>query len=584
MNYIKSLFAVLVMLCVTSSAFADEVVVRTAKEFIDALGSNRTVVIDTEEPLVLTHEVDVRLSQLSDYDENPIKKGICYVNNFDGNGLVVVGFDNLTIKTKNNLMATLLSTPRYADVMMFINCENLHIENIIMGHTDEGYCQRGVLGLQGCRGVYVKESDFFGCGTEGFVIEDCNDVYINKSAVHDCAYHTMHVERSRNINFKDCYFHDNREFSQVNVYGSEGVHFTNCTFKNLQGPLFSIDSVLDFKNCSFEQVTHDFKEKTPYLVFDNKCTFDTSKEPNVPLNEALYDKYARLLGDNLSGYWSDGIYNYNVYMEGETAVFANDIMGRFTLSPMDISAGTWQMGPYEDQEHDIYDCKYIPNPNGPAFIAVLDDGHTVMDCFYQSEEDYSSFVPNPQVLEPFYGMYKDQNGKEAYLGPEKVKIGDIEGEYSIKRGFAVPEPVIIIYNANGPSKDIEYYLVLTKEGMEVHENVLNDELQEDQPGKLLYTLKFDFDVERAPRWMYFMSSQIHPKSAFMYVPKDILAIMRNLPYALRGYPFGKAALKEYFESQFWYTPGSAEGVKIEQYEEFNCSLIKYIEKFESEAH
>ena len=229
--------------------------VHTAEEFINALGPDRTVVVESVNPLILTPVIE-RLAQETsiptyDYYGSNNYVGLGYYDNQDGPALAVVGFMNLTIKGQGPADVTILSQPRYADVITFEDCHNLNISNIVMGHTDEGYCEGAVVSLRRCSNVNITGSDFFGCGTEGFIISGSNNIVVEASAVHNCSYHTMHLLNSKNITFKDCLFRDNRQFEQINVNNCENVAFTNSVFSNLQGPLFNINSLTTFVNCSF---------------------------------------------------------------------------------------------------------------------------------------------------------------------------------------------------------------------------------------------------------------------------------------------------------------------------------------------
>ena len=247
MNTMKLLKNAVAMLLLSTPMLASAemtIVVTTAEEFVSALGSNRTIIIDSSVPLIITPVVDLLVEEGSiekyKYYSHDNNAGLGYYDNFDGNGLSITGFRNLTIKSKEG-RAKLLSTPRYADVLTFERCENIVLKDLIFGHTEEGYCECGVLGFTMCDQVRINNCDLFGCGTEGLALYSCGHFYMDDCCIHDCSYHTMHIFGSFNVVFSNCWFYDNREFDQINVFGSEAVRFEDCQFRNLKGNLFNLE-------------------------------------------------------------------------------------------------------------------------------------------------------------------------------------------------------------------------------------------------------------------------------------------------------------------------------------------------------
>lgn len=271
---LRHLLIVLLFSCAAIASAKDNVItVKTARQLIEAIGPSRTIVIDAKKPLNLTEALDELIAagrigegatyygmDLSEFPLEPTPDGaldyVTYYSNFDGNGLQIRNCDDLQIRAKKGKV-TLLATPRYANVLEFIDCTGLRLDNLIMGHTEEGYCDKGVVEFDGCYNFVVDNCDFFGCGTEGFVFELCAGGDIKRSTVYDCSYHTMHVKGSTDIHFTDCRFYNNREFEQIGVYGSENIVYNHCAFDNLQGELFSMNDYVQFYNCTFHDCQID---------------------------------------------------------------------------------------------------------------------------------------------------------------------------------------------------------------------------------------------------------------------------------------------------------------------------------------
>ena len=63
---------------------------------------------------------------------------ICWENTFDGLYPMIKGIENFSIDAE--VGAFVLIEPRYAYVLEFLNCKNIKISNLTLGHTDSGYC------------------------------------------------------------------------------------------------------------------------------------------------------------------------------------------------------------------------------------------------------------------------------------------------------------------------------------------------------------------------------------------------------------------------------------------------------------
>ena len=313
---LKAIFAVLLgfWLCIDASAQGSTITVRTAAEFVDALGPDRTIVIAAGQPMNITEAIDQRVAEgtlpegetyFTPESTDGVTAHVTYASNTDGNTLQVRRCDNLTIRSAQG-RATLLATPRYANVLEFIGCRNLKLENLVMGHTQDGYCDKGVLELDDCNHVTINDCDLYGCGTEGFVIDCCNDVTVNRTTVHDCTYYTMHVTRSTQVRFNDCIFRDNKKYEQLCISRSDDVDFTGCLFDNLQGPLFALDDYVDFYCCTFR-----------------KCQMQPIDSEFGPQGYAVLAFCTQLLDESpatihvkkpaiSTGLWTDGTHRYRV--------------------------------------------------------------------------------------------------------------------------------------------------------------------------------------------------------------------------------------------------------------------------------
>ena len=232
--------------------------VSTTEEFLAAIGSDRIIEIVPVEPIIITDAIEKlyeqgELDKIDMYDYKVLPEGIACYNNYDGMALAIIGVENLTIRAKNDDKgAAIYSRPRYADVLKFMYCESISLEHISLGHTDEGYCEDGVLGLIECTDVAVDHCDLFGCGTEGIIAKNCNVLWVMGSVIRDCSYYIMHLNECENVHFDYCDFLDNRKFEQINIDDCDDVTFSNCHIYDNEGILFNINSPVTMTDCTIE--------------------------------------------------------------------------------------------------------------------------------------------------------------------------------------------------------------------------------------------------------------------------------------------------------------------------------------------
>ena len=177
------------------------VTVTNADEFLAAIGPNTEIVIDAE---------TIDFSTAKDYGGGP-KKYYRWEDIYDGPGLVIAGADNLTIrskdgKTKNH---TISAVPRYANVLTFINCDNLVLSGFTAGHTKEpGVCAGGVLMFQGCEFVSIDNCGLFGCGILGVQAEGCTGITLRSSDIYECSNGGISMMDTTGITIEKCTFRD----------------------------------------------------------------------------------------------------------------------------------------------------------------------------------------------------------------------------------------------------------------------------------------------------------------------------------------------------------------------------------------
>jgi len=243
----------------------DYIRVATAEGFLNALGSDRNILIAADTEINLTPALSNAANFRTSYrlwlpDATAVSKGKpCIVSEemFDGRQLSLVGFKRLTIRGERN--SRIVVEPRYSFCLRFIDCEECTVDNLTIGHTEGGYCEGGVIGITGGRDNKVCNCDLYGCGTYGLEIDGTEGFNMFSSNIHDCTYGIMVLRNSRSVNMTHCDFFNNREFDLIESRGCEGLSFEDCRFfaNWVSSPLFNIDREFRLSGCAVYHPTQN---------------------------------------------------------------------------------------------------------------------------------------------------------------------------------------------------------------------------------------------------------------------------------------------------------------------------------------
>jgi len=161
---------------------ATEVVVASAEEFIKAIGPNRKIILKPGE---------YNLSQLPKGNTN--NEYVTWEEVYDGHELVIRNISNLTIVGSEKGTTEIIVEPRYANVLNFINAENINVSNITIGHTPQGECAGGVFYFENSANIEISNSNLYGCGTEGLKLFGVTNLKLIDSKIYECSNGIMFV-------------------------------------------------------------------------------------------------------------------------------------------------------------------------------------------------------------------------------------------------------------------------------------------------------------------------------------------------------------------------------------------------------
>lgn len=241
-----------------SDTLKDVFNVSSPRQFIQAIGPNRTIRLET-----------------GDYDltktDEEFKEYVRWDPEHDGETLTILGVQNLTILGSQDGRSRLLVRPRYTFVLNLEQCKEVVIDNVVLGHFPElGSCTSGVVGMKDCAQISLIDCDLFGCGTEGLVLENVTDSTFEKCIVRDCTYGIMKMDGCRNLTFTECQFRDNAPYWGIVADQTHNALFTDCVIEDnrCDGSLFNAE------NCTNIVVTGG-------TIRNNRCKMTTNNPSMV---------------------------------------------------------------------------------------------------------------------------------------------------------------------------------------------------------------------------------------------------------------------------------------------------------------
>ncbi len=262
-------------------------------DFLNALGSERTILIDKEIHLNLSRVLEDEglfkkvPGRRWTVDATTIIGSDPYVvseTESDGRQLSLVNMKHLTIKGAHN--ASIEVDPRYSFCINFVNCEGCTLENLTIGHTEYGTCSGGVIGVTGGRMNVIKNCDLYGCGTYGIDVTRTNSMTVMDTNIHDCTYGILQLHSSLAVKFFNCDFFNNKEYGLVESWGSEDIVFDNCRFfsNKSDSPLFNFDTEFYLMGCSIYHPTEnlgtiDMANQSGAKNFFSPKSLDASVKP-----------------------------------------------------------------------------------------------------------------------------------------------------------------------------------------------------------------------------------------------------------------------------------------------------------------
>ena len=238
------------------------VTVRNVDEFLDAIAPDTRIILEPG---------TYNLTEASGYAQKTNSEFYSWSEMGDGHQLILHGLENLTIQGSGRMVTNLSTDPRYANVLVLQNCNNLRLTDFTAGHTDGmGECSGGVLNLENCTDITLDGLGLYGCGTVGLRTDLCSGVILTDSDIYDCSSSAVVLGTSKDITISGCRIYDigHDEYGGYTFFemsSSQFVTIEKCEFSTsvLQHLLWSSGTQVDLHNNLF--VGNRFQDSAFYI-------------------------------------------------------------------------------------------------------------------------------------------------------------------------------------------------------------------------------------------------------------------------------------------------------------------------------
>ncbi len=178
---------------------------------------------------------------------------------FDGLELVVKNVQGLQISggAQNPAGTEIVTEPRYAALFTFENCKDIEMDNLTLGHTENGDCDGNVIDLDACQGIILKKLDIYGCGVYGIeAMNGTKDMQVSDSVIRDCEYGPFVIDDGvGEFTFTDCTFQGSGGSGYYDDNDASKLSFIRCSFGQRESNYWYFVESAEFEDCQWSEIT-----------------------------------------------------------------------------------------------------------------------------------------------------------------------------------------------------------------------------------------------------------------------------------------------------------------------------------------
>ncbi len=232
--------------------------VKTTREFLEAIGSNRTIVIEqnmtdlTAELTKMVKEGKVKEKGIVEPIQPEENGCISATAMEEGYSLNIVSVENFTIDWADNAngVCSIQVDPSDANVMGFYHCKNVTLKHLGMEHKKQDGCTGDVVYIFGSNNISLISCSLNGCGVIGVDAVKSKDINVTKTGIFDCSAYGARIKDCENVAFSECSITD-IGVKEFDLYDSKNISVSKCEFEKLDSLVSGNMNAADiaFKDC-----------------------------------------------------------------------------------------------------------------------------------------------------------------------------------------------------------------------------------------------------------------------------------------------------------------------------------------------
>jgi len=256
--------------------------VNSVEDFLEAVKSNREIVLDPEGTYAL--EEELKDGEYGEYVE------------VDGSNIIIKNVENMIIRSKL-YDGFQLKKPDLNYSLEFRDSKSIIIDGLnVINKTIDSKSVSSLFSFVNCKNVYINDTVLSG-SKYGIKMSNVSGLAFDKSSIERCEVGIMNVLDSNNIVFKGSQFtNTNGSSDLINIMSSKNVLFTNCEISNNIVKTLGGDSKYQLFNLYFvepillvEDVVIKDNEADYMRVYENSVYFKNTTFENNKFSKGVYE-------------------------------------------------------------------------------------------------------------------------------------------------------------------------------------------------------------------------------------------------------------------------------------------------------